>query len=616
MRNEIFLNCTLYSKEIGIVMYTEMPTFKANFIQDNIILYEDAAYSGRIIIEKSEKRISRISVLLNGNEIGTVKYDLSAENDTVMGDIKFCVRDDVIYQPFLLQCDMVELQLKIQYSDDSVSWLYSPYLLCVSKNEDDAKNTENILKELLQYENEINKWIFQKDTGSNNKEGILEGSMRSKSYKSITSYLQLIEQIVNCYRECLPYFKNSPKHSVTKLYEMKKYSESRKITQKDINWLSQNLDQLALCDIPTAVEYEGNHYLPLNIMSEMKKLNYDIYENRIVISFLKCLVSDVYKLKEELEKTVINEEQIYQKLKGISLNGYHAPIITVKKIQSRYIESVLKRAKHLLQVLEQTYRVYKECLPCALITFADKPHRTKIFQEIKPYITIYEMINMWFEFGEINLKKEKTIFRVKTMDKLFEYYCLQQLLRMLVEQEYVISSLKSYEYKVDDSKYVNEIEVSNTYILKCKEWKVILYYQPVVASEGYQNGLGVYRTTTFFRGKYYTPDFIMEFSDGKEIYYIIFDSKYSNRKNIVKYHMKDCIIRYGVEIEAAESNADVRMVWLLQGRVDEEKLFEYYHNSPNAKKASNAKSYGIVSINSKTNNRQRLWKEIIRNICR
>ena len=162
----------------------------------------------------------------------------------------------------------------------------------------------------------------------------------------------------------------------------------------------------------------------------------------------------------------------------------------------------------------------------------------------------------------------------------------------------------------------NEMEVSNTYIFKRKDWNVILYYQPVVFSEGYQNGLGVYRTTMTSRSKYYTPDFIMEFSNGNEKHYVIFDSKYSNRINILKYHMKECIMKYGVETEAAGDNTDVRMVWVLQGRVDGEKSFEYYHNSPNAKIAHNAKSYGIVSINSKLNNRQRLWQEIINNVFR
>ena len=56
------------------------------------------------------------------------------------------------------------------------------------------------------------------------------------------------------------------------------------------------------------------------------------------------------------------------------------------------------------------------------------------------------------------------------------------------------------------------------------------------------------------------------------------------------------------------------MVWLLQGRVDGEKTFYYYNNSPNAKAVSNTKSYGIVSVNSRMINMQRLWNEFEKNI--
>lgn len=58
MRNQMFLNCTLYSEEVGITLYTENPLFKANYIQDNPIVYEDAAYTGRIVIDEPEKQIS------------------------------------------------------------------------------------------------------------------------------------------------------------------------------------------------------------------------------------------------------------------------------------------------------------------------------------------------------------------------------------------------------------------------------------------------------------------------------------------------------------------------------------------------------------------------------
>ena len=66
------------------------------------------------------------------------------------------------------------------------------------------------------------------------------------------------------------------------------------------------------------------------------------------------------------------------------------------------------------------------------------PRKTKVFQEIQAYSKVYDLIVKWFEFGEISLEREKIIFRVKTIDKLYEYYCLQQILKMLLDEDFVI----------------------------------------------------------------------------------------------------------------------------------------------------------------------------------
>ena len=48
--------------------------------------------------------------------------------------------------------------------------------------------------------------------------------------------------------------------------------------------------------------------MPLKVLSERKKFNYDIYENKVIISFLKSIMLDTDKLKKEFEKMIVNEE--------------------------------------------------------------------------------------------------------------------------------------------------------------------------------------------------------------------------------------------------------------------------------------------------------------------
>lgn len=616
MENQLFLNCSLYTEEKSIPLYSESPLLKSSNIEDDLIIYEDAQYFGRVSISETGKSIRQIRILLNDTEIGYVDFHKSSR------DIEFKKNSGGVSQPFLLQCDLVELCIKIIYENDSIEYLYTPYLLCVSKNEDDRENIKNILTDLLHFDNDkINKLMFDGINEINNPDGLIEGSVRLKSYKSISVYLYLLEQVINCYKSCFAYFKSSPKHSVDKAYEMKNFLESQCFFHKDLVWLSHNMEQLSQCNTPTAIKYNGNYYMPLKVLSERKKFNYDIYENKVIISFLKSIMLDTDKLKKEFEKTVIEEDSIYRKLKNFSIDNYYAPIITVKEIQNQQIKKVLKQIEKLIMELKRLLTLYNKCLPCTLFRLEKVPRKTKIFQEIKPYKIIYDMIVKWFEFGEINLKKDRAIFRVKTMDKLFEYYSLQQILKMLIDEGFNDENQRFknpfFEYSIDDGKYKNEKNVANTYLLERGKLTAKLYYQPVVLSDGYQNGLEIYKITDD-KGKYYIPDFILTIFDGNKNYYFMFDSKFSNRKNIKKHYLRECIMKYGMEIEVSDYKDEINMVCLLQGRIDREitPLFYQYNNSPNSKRNNAKKVYGIISINSNVNlnSRKMLWEKIINSI--
>ena len=44
MENRLFLNCSLYTEEKSIPLYSESPLLKAPNVEDDLIIYEDAQY--------------------------------------------------------------------------------------------------------------------------------------------------------------------------------------------------------------------------------------------------------------------------------------------------------------------------------------------------------------------------------------------------------------------------------------------------------------------------------------------------------------------------------------------------------------------------------------------
>ena len=136
--DKIYLKCSFYQSEQEIEMYEELPIYRATNIREDIIVFEDACYSGKVKLDKKDKDVQKITVLLNESNIGNVRLE---DTDMSEGTIQFNEQIAGIAQPFLLQCDLVMLGLEIKYVDGSIRHLYSSYLLCASKNEDDNNKT-------------------------------------------------------------------------------------------------------------------------------------------------------------------------------------------------------------------------------------------------------------------------------------------------------------------------------------------------------------------------------------------------------------------------------------------------------------------------------------------
>ena len=138
--------------------------------------------------------------------------------------------------------------------------------------------------------------------------------------------------------------------------------------------------------------------------------------------------------------------------------------------------------------------------------------------------------------------------------------------------------------------------------------------QPVISAVQFENDLTLFRTTKPPAGNpdYYTPDFVLKFTSSEDDEeYAIFDAKFSSRANIKKHSLSEVIRKYSCEISAASRSSAPKMVWVLQGRVNgSENAIWKYHNSQLASTYRPITSFGIVSINTAVEIRQRLWNEI------
>ena len=53
--DKIYLKCSFYQSEQEIEMYEELPIYRATNIREDIIVFEDACYSGKVKLDKKDK---------------------------------------------------------------------------------------------------------------------------------------------------------------------------------------------------------------------------------------------------------------------------------------------------------------------------------------------------------------------------------------------------------------------------------------------------------------------------------------------------------------------------------------------------------------------------------
>ena len=579
-------------------------------------VYEDGSYDIYFQSDKYRKNdIESIDVCVNGERVGGIA--LNPDTETVEGYTKY---NESLFakQPFLLHYDLVTLSFIMNFTNGVSKELFSEFLLCMSKNQEDTSNIQKILQELIAFDDaQVGEWIFSNaDRGASN--SLYAGKWNKHAYKSLSSYIQVLEQIIACYKNNFVYFKTQGKHTIKRTEVLVPYEKVRQVSRDSFNWILQNADQLAAVPYTSGIQFHDKNFLPYQVRTDASRKSWNVYENRVIIGFLNTALLNAKQVSAEFDRDVLNEERVISRIHGSFPKEYRAPIITIKSLQISFCRLLLKKLNCLIDTLQSVGKQYSSLFDVQPLALNTLPRKTNTFCEIKPYAQVFEIIVRWFRYGEYSLEKERLILQVKTLDKLFEYYCLLRLLKLLADNGYQKANVKEPVFKFDyvsaDEHYQNEKDVANTYLLSNGEVTATLYYQPVISAVQFENDLTLFRTTKPPAGNpdYYTPDFVLKFTSSEDDEeYAIFDAKFSSRANIKKHSLPEVIRKYSCEISAASRSSVPKMVWVLQGRVNgSENAIWKYHNSQLASTYRPITSFGIVSINTAVEIRQRLWNEI------
>ena len=404
--------------------------------------------------------------------------------------------------------------------------------------------------------------------------------LKNDSTRSIWNTLKLVDEIIKTYEENYESFFNHKKSFVEPVASVEDVRSMRVVNQESLRWIACNPDNLVKTDKKTGINFNGYNYMPSKIKTYISKYSYNVYENRVILGFLKNVIDYLENQIIGFDKEIVEVENIPESIVA-QLPNTHA--LTGKCVYV-YYKGVVNRFSEKKDILEEIYYRYEKNLKCIPEDIYGLPKLTNTFKQIYHYRICYECMAKWFEAGDYTFDHLNYLFKLKTLTRIFEYYCLIKIQNAISLCGFILQDSDRIIYDVeDDSENIN-----NQYIFEGNGYEITLLYEPSIWRDRSNVCTNLYSTGyNFIKSKWndrWTPDFVLKISGNYKDYYYILDAKYSNFYNVKRRHIPALVLKYGTQIASKDKFfSDVIGIGAIYPS-KEDKIYYFKKNAINSQK--------------------------------
>ena len=409
------------------------------------------------------------------------------------------------------------------------------------------------------------------DDGSPN-----ESTAQGEGSSSVEVFVAHADSVLTLVEEAIPALKLRPRTKSRSAQEVVDPKRARNVGRTEAEWLTRNPDAITVGKGgPIAPASQGPNWHVSRVQTSVERISLDVPENMAVLGLLQDIVRASSSLLITLNEGIGGLEAAKSKLAAISVNEGCLPSMVIIDAQLErarpritLVEALRLRAKRDLRTLEVVWGLQA---PRKYIL----PRRSKAFQEIPHYVRVYKAMLEWFEYGKVNAEKEALMLEIRSMPRLYELFCLANLVDYHLKLGYAASEPELVTYSLSSRYFSNERRVANKYSFTKGQTSSTLWYQAVFYSDKREEGgLDVHRTTKSTSGSrtmdsYWTPDFVLRQAgpdDAERM--IVLDSKYSEPEYCRDYYA-DCVDKYK-HCSIRSNGRPIDSVWLLCGRGEQD----------------------------------------------
>lgn len=342
----------------------------------------------------------------------------------------------------------------------------------------------------------------------------IEKSLVSDKEINFEGFIDFSQNLIN--------FLNKNRHSLKILIKnkvSKKFNNfSGVINPEDVIY---NLDRLFQDENSSEVIINNNFYSTKDIKGESLYDFYDFYENRSILSGLIYTKNQLYSIKEFLSGGQVDNSFSFDKEYSKFTNDKYNLSKIILQVTS---EGFLKRINIIIDDLDG-YIIFLNKKLKINHTKPIKPVITNLVKNSKFYKDIFFMIKCLYECGTFGFSDITSKFKIRSMSKLYEFFCFYKLEDIFLE----------LDFKIIEQNMCGDIPKKTT--LDNGLTTLEINYEPLIPYIYNANESGLVRRSSGKNFNYYNPDYVISINNkliSKESYYIL-DAKFRSNFSLKKY---------------------------------------------------------------------------------
>lgn len=390
--------------------------------------------------------------------------------------------------------------------------------------------------------------------------------VKKDSEEKISDKLKLAEEIANLYESNYGYFH---RFKLDKVPTVDSFEKLQDISSATIQFITSHPEYLKRVNSTTGVRCGNQVYHPEKTLVMKQRCSYDIYENKVLVGFLRHILAWISKAETENQcKEILEKASLCTKFTEMQ---NHVEILH----RCTQLDQLKGKFVRLLHMYQGVFSIHAQPINTM-------PEATPIFMSVPQYHAVFSYIYHWFHSGAYDYDKDDFILSFTNASSLYEVYLLTKMIAYLTSHGYELpkSMNKKPPFRYNDknrTKY-KDTPFQNTFVFQNqtnKDITLTLYFQPVIYphERKARNGINLYRNNSIpvhftddTGSNYYSPDYLLKYKHGNRTTYVIADAKFMDYKNVRRYQIKELVFKYLFSISPCNSQDTIAGLCVLYGK--------------------------------------------------